>query len=76
LAAFVLVLLPTAWTMGLGLATGHPYGHDGGVVQLPLAVEKVLAGESPHGIKVRLASGEVGRVQAILRSEGSGGEAP
>ena len=26
----------------------------------------------PHGIKVRLASGEVGRVQAILRPEGSG----
>src|SRR4029453_3192322 len=28
---------------------GRPYGHDGGVVQLPLALDRVLAGESPYG---------------------------
>ena len=44
-----LVLLPTAWAVGLGHATGRPYGHDGGVVQLPLAIERVLAGETPYG---------------------------
>lgn len=48
-AALVLVLVPTAWAIGLGMATGRPYGHDGGVVQLPLALEKVLAGDSPYG---------------------------
>jgi hypothetical protein len=49
LAALVLVLVPTAWAVGLGVASGRPYGHDGGVVQLPLALEKVAAGESPYG---------------------------
>ena len=43
------MLLPTAWAVGLGHATGRPYGHDGGVVQLPLAIERVLASESPYG---------------------------
>lgn len=49
LSAALLVALPTAAAIALGLATGRPYGHDGGVVQLPLALEKVLAGESPYG---------------------------
>ncbi len=47
-ASLVLVLLPTVWAMALGQATGRPYGHDGGVVQLPLAIERVLAGETPY----------------------------
>ena len=33
----------------MGLATDRPYGQDGGVVQLPLALDKILAGESPYG---------------------------
>ena len=31
------------------MATDRPYGQDGGVVQLPLAIEKLLSGESPYG---------------------------
>lgn len=49
LAAIVLVVLPTLAFVGLGAAMRLPYGHDGGVVQLPLALDKVLAGESPYG---------------------------
>jgi len=48
-AAFVLIALPTAGAITLGLATGRPYGHDGGVVQLPLALDRLLAGQSPYG---------------------------
>jgi Glycosyltransferase family 87 len=49
LAATVLVVLPSAAFLGMGAATGRPYGQDGGVVQLPLAIDKILAGESPYG---------------------------
>jgi len=35
--------------IALGIASGRPYGQDGGVVQLPLALDKVLAGQSPYG---------------------------
>ena len=48
-AALVLVALPTIAFIALGLATGRPYGHDGGVVQLPLALDRVLSGVSPYG---------------------------
>lgn len=48
-AAFVLIAVPTAAVIALGVATGRPYGHDGGVVQLPLALDRVLAGRSPYG---------------------------
>jgi hypothetical protein len=33
----------------MGVAADRPYGQDGGVVQLPLAIDKILAGESPYG---------------------------
>lgn len=49
LGSLLLVVGPTAAFVGLGAATGRPYGQDGGVVQLPLAIDKVLAGESPYG---------------------------
>jgi hypothetical protein len=49
LAALVLVVAPSAAFMGMGAATGRPYGQDGGVVQLPLAIDKILSGESPYG---------------------------
>jgi glycosyl transferase family 87 len=48
-AAAVLVVLPTLAFAVLGIATGRPYGQDGGVVQLPLAIDKILAGQSPYG---------------------------
>lgn len=49
LGSLALVVGPSAAFVGLGLATGRPYGQDGGVVQLPLAIDRVLAGESPYG---------------------------
>ncbi len=48
-SAGLLVVAPTAAAIGRGIATGQPYGHDGGVVQLPLALERVVAGQSPYG---------------------------
>ena len=44
-----LVVVPTLAFVALGAATDRPYGQDGGVVQLPLALEKILRGESPYG---------------------------
>ncbi len=48
-ASAFLVVAPTIAFVALGLATDRPYGQDGGVVQLPLALDKILAGESPYG---------------------------
>lgn len=48
LSGALLVAAPTLAFVGLGQAMRLPYGHDGGVVQLPLALDKVLAGESPY----------------------------
>ena len=48
-AGAVLVVLPTLAFAALGMASGRPYGQDGGVVQLPLALDKILAGQSPYG---------------------------
>jgi hypothetical protein len=48
-SAVLLVVIPTLGLVALGTATGRPFGQDGGVVQLPLALDKILAGESPHG---------------------------
>ena len=49
LGAVLLVALPSAAFIGMGAATDRPYGQDGGVVQLPLAIDRILAGESPYG---------------------------
>jgi hypothetical protein len=49
LSAFVLVALPTSAFIAMGAATGRPYGQDGGVVQLPLAIDRILSGQSPYG---------------------------
>jgi hypothetical protein len=48
-AAVVLVVLPTLAFIAMGAATGRPYGQDGGVVQLPLALDRLLEGKSPYG---------------------------
>jgi hypothetical protein len=48
-AGLTLVVVPTLAFIGLGAATGRPYGQDGGVVQLPLAMERIVSGESPYG---------------------------
>ncbi|HSB61196.1 MAG TPA: glycosyltransferase 87 family protein, partial [Vicinamibacteria bacterium] len=42
-------MLPTAAFVAMGIATDRPYGQDGGVVQLPLALDRILGGESPYG---------------------------
>jgi hypothetical protein len=47
--AVALVVAPTLAFVAMGAATGRPYGQDGGVVQLPLAIDKILDGESPYG---------------------------
>ncbi len=49
LGALLLVVAPSVAFVGMGAASGRPYGQDGGVVQLPLAIEKILSGESPYG---------------------------
>jgi hypothetical protein len=49
LAAALLVVLPSAAFIAMGFATDRPYGQDGGVVQLPLALDRILAGQSPYG---------------------------
>ncbi len=49
LASALLVVLPSVAFISLGAAAERPYGQDGGVVQLPLAIHKILAGESPYG---------------------------
>ena len=49
LAAPLLVVLPSAAFVAMGAATARPYGQDGGVVQLPLAIDQILAGQSPYG---------------------------
>ncbi|HEY7410822.1 MAG TPA: glycosyltransferase 87 family protein [Vicinamibacteria bacterium] len=48
-AALVLVVAPTSAFVGMGAAMDRPYGYDGGVVQLPLALDRVAAGETPYG---------------------------
>jgi hypothetical protein len=48
-SALVLVVLPTAAFVWMGAVTHRPYGQDGGVVQLPLAIDRILAGKSPYG---------------------------
>lgn len=47
--AAVLVLLPSVLHMSVGVVTGRPFGQDGGVVQLPLALDRILAGQTPYG---------------------------
>jgi hypothetical protein len=49
LGGVLLVALPSAAFMAMGAVTDRPYGQDGGVVQLPLALEKILQGTSPYG---------------------------
>src|SRR5262249_57232083 len=49
LAMALLVALPTAAFVAMGAVTGRPYGQDGGVVQLPLAIDRILSGRSPYG---------------------------
>ncbi len=47
--ALAVVVAPSALFMAMGAAMDRPYGQDGGVVQLPLALEKIVAGHSPYG---------------------------
>jgi Glycosyltransferase family 87 len=49
LASTLLVVIPTLAFVAMGFVTGRPYGQDGGVVQLPLALERILDGRTPYG---------------------------
>src|SRR5205085_5415740 len=48
LASLTIVVLPTSAFMTMGYVTGRPYGQDGGVVQLPLAMDRIVSGRSPY----------------------------
>jgi hypothetical protein len=48
-SAATLIVAPSLAFVAMGLATDRPYGQDGGIVQLPLALDKILAGQSPYG---------------------------
>jgi hypothetical protein len=47
-ASLALIVVPTVAFAAMGIATDRPYGQDGGVVQIPLALDRILAGESPY----------------------------
>jgi len=42
------VVLPTSALVAMGQAMERPYGQDGGVVQLPLALDRLTRGQSPY----------------------------
>jgi hypothetical protein len=48
-SVLALVVFPTLLFAAVGWITGRPFGQDGGVVQLPLAMDRLLAGQSPYG---------------------------
>jgi hypothetical protein len=48
-AASLLIVLPSVAFVAMGAAADRPYGQDGGVVQLPFAIDRILAGHSPYG---------------------------
>lgn len=48
LSASLLVVVPTLGLVTMGQAMERPYGQDGGVVQLPMAIDRILTGQSPY----------------------------
>jgi hypothetical protein len=71
LATVVLVVLPTIGLVTMGFATGRPYGQDGGVVQLPLAMDRLLSGASPYGADYSDSMlGKQARVSSFWRDYG------
>jgi hypothetical protein len=44
-----LVVGPSLAFVAMGRGMERPYGQDGGVVQIPLALDKILGGQSPYG---------------------------
>ena len=73
-ASVALVVVPSLAFVALGLATDRPYGQDGGVVQLPFALDKILAGESPYGADY--SADDAGPAGARLELLGALGENP
>lgn len=70
-AAALVVVVPTVSLVAMGLSTGRPYGQDGGVVQLPLALDRLLAGETPYGADYSDSMlGKQARVSAFWRDYG------
>lgn len=71
LGTAVLVVLPTTGLVTMGFATGRPFGQDGGVVQLPLAMDRLLAGSSPYGADYSDSMlGKQARVSSFWRDYG------
>jgi uncharacterized membrane protein len=69
--ATLVVLVPTVGLVAMGLSTGRPYGQDGGIVQLPLAIDRLLAGETPYGADYSDSMlGKQARVSAFWRDYG------
>ncbi|HET7746181.1 MAG TPA: glycosyltransferase 87 family protein, partial [Vicinamibacteria bacterium] len=74
LAAVVVVVVPTAGFVAMGGITGRPYGQDGGVVQLPLAMERILSGQSPYAADYSASMlGRQARVSGFWAEQGEGG---
>lgn len=70
-AVALLVLLPSVLHMSVGFVTGRPFGQDGGVVQLPLALDRILAGETPYGADYSDSMlGKQSRASAFWRAYG------
>ncbi len=70
-AAALVVVVPAVSLVAMGLSTGRPYGQDGGVVQLPLAMDRLLAGETPYGADYSDSMlGKQARVSAFWREYG------
>jgi hypothetical protein len=71
LATTLLVVLPTIGLVAMGVSTGRPFGQDGGIVQLPLAMDRLLAGQTPYGADYSDSMlGKQARVSAFWRDYG------
>ncbi len=71
LGVTTIVLFPTFLYVSVGIVTGRPFGQDGGVVQLPLAMDLLRSGESPYGADYSDSIlGKEARASAFWRSYG------
>jgi hypothetical protein len=70
-AIAVVVLFPTFLYASVGFVTGRPFGQDGGVVQMPLALDRLLSGQSPYGADYSDSIlGQESRTSAFWRAYG------
>ncbi len=70
-SVLAMVVFPTFLYISVGAVTGRPFGQDGGVVQLPLAMDLLLSGESPYGADYSdSVLGKESRASAFWRTYG------